>query len=456
MIDTRIVGIPVIQNQQEFVIGVFTISQILKFTNFTHRLIVSYDEQNLPVYNPAIQRFVEGSMVEKIADFLIDDPEATFPTNIVLHIPIQVIEKQIVHDSKLEEFRFLEIFISDVVFNEVKRDKEKSGTGDIFINIIDGQHRIRGIEVAIERLTRDIMLINQTLLTNPNSESQKENLSKYQQRLTTLLNIELVVSFFVDKSLEYQAMIFATINRTQKRVSESLVYSLFGLTKNSSPQKTALQIVLELNANKKSPFYNRIKLYGGSYDTHQSPPLSQASMVKSIIELISENLHREAERDRFKKRSELHKRSPSSSKVLPFRKYYASNEDTKISDIFYAFFTAVKDTLTDKDGNSYWEFEPDRMKPTNILHTTVGYQALLNLLIDILEDLDEKKRFNVQTYKPILEKIKTLNFEDTSRYPFTSISRTILFLDMSLKIWPPEGMYDPRLKKLEEALDKTL
>ncbi|WP_186750566.1 ParB N-terminal domain-containing protein [Spirosoma utsteinense] len=112
------------------------------------------------------------------------------------------------------------------------------------------------------------------------------------------------MSFFIDKTLEYQAMIFSTINRTQKRVSESLVYSLFGLTTKDSPQKTALQIVLALNAHEKSPFFNRIKLYGGDYDSNQSPPLSQATMVKSIIDLISESL-REAELDRYRSRDEL-------------------------------------------------------------------------------------------------------------------------------------------------------
>lgn len=99
-------------------------------------------------------------------------------------------------------------------------------------------------------------------------------------------------------------MIFSTINRTQKRVSQNLVYSLFGLDENDTPQKVALEIVLALNGHEKSPFYKRIMLYGGTYSKNEIPPLSQSTMVKSIVELICEN-SRDAEIDRFRKRKEL-------------------------------------------------------------------------------------------------------------------------------------------------------
>lgn len=79
-----------------------------------------------------------------------------------------------------------------------------------------------------------------------------------------------------------------------KRVSQDLVYSLFGLSTDDSPYKTALEVVLALNGHPKSPFYKRIKLYGGNYDKSEVPPLSQATMVKSIVALISVSL-RESE-----------------------------------------------------------------------------------------------------------------------------------------------------------------
>lgn len=447
IVDNRLLGMPVRQNQQEFVVGVFKIGQILTFTKYTTRVIRDFDEKGYPVYNDAIQREVEKPRVEKIADFLINDPEATFPTNLVLHIPEEVILKQHSHNN------FVEIFIDEKVFSEVKKENEKDSSGDIYINIIDGQHRIRGIEIAIIRLKKDIDALQKTLQSNRVNIDLQNKLDYYHKRLKDLLNIDLVVSFFIAKQIDYQAMIFSTINRTQKRVSESLVYSLFGLTTEDSPQKTALQVVLSLNAHEKSPFYNRIKLYGGDYDRNLTPPLSQATMVKSIINLISENA-RQSENDRFKKRKELVARTPGSTKDLPFRKYYIADKDSCISDIFFYFFGAIKDSFIYEGEDSFWDFNPETMKPSNILQTTVGYQALLEILLDILPDIPESERFAKPTYKKYTDKFSNLKIADVTRYPFTSKSKSIFYLDMNLILKPATKLDDPRLLKLQELLKK--
>ena len=182
-------------------IGVFSIGTILKFTKYTKRLIVGFDENNVPIYNPQIQRELESSRVQKIADFLIYDPNATFPTNIVLHIPSLIIESQKTSNG------FIELELNDYVFDGVKKSKDKDESGDVFITIIDGQHRIRGIEVALQTIDANIKDLSQTLLGNPNNLDQQKQLERFSQRRKDLLNIQLVVSFFVDKTLEYQAMI---------------------------------------------------------------------------------------------------------------------------------------------------------------------------------------------------------------------------------------------------------
>lgn len=447
--NNRIKCVPVFQNQQDFLIGVFSIGTLLKFTKYTNRLIRGYDEDNMPIYNPEIQRKLENGRVQKIADFLIDDPNAVFPTNIVLHIPSLIIESQVENNG------FVELELSDKVFEGVTKSKIKDDEGDVYVSIIDGQHRMRGIEVALDRLNTDIDTISKTLRKTPENKELQVSLKKFTDRRKDLLNIQLVVSFFIDKSLEYQAMIFSTINRTQKRVSDSLVSSLFGLTTEDSPQKTALQIVLILNAHERSPFHNRINLYGQDYARNQSPPLSQATMVRSIVNLICENL-RESERDRFRPRKKLFQRSPSSTRELPFRNYYAGDEDSKISDIFFYYFGSVRDVFVDQDGHSLWEFNPETMRPSNILQTTVGYIALLNLLVDILKEEPENRRHSNDTYSSYLRKASDINFKDIKRYPFTSKSQTIFYLDLSLAIWPATDNNDERLKKLEEALNKDI
>lgn len=441
LIDGKIIGFPIVQNQQDFVIGKFSIEQFFSFTKYTARILNSFDEDGKPIYNDEIQREIELSRVNKIADFLIEDPEATFPTNIVLHIPKEAIEEQVEHKN------FVEIRIKQTVFDELQKEK-----GDVYITIIDGQHRIKGIEIALGRIKQEIETLGQTLRISSHNIDLQDKLTARTERLKDLKSIELVVSFFIDKTIEYQAMIFSTINRTQKRVSQSLVYDLFGLDTGDTPQKTAIQIIISLNGHKNSPFYNRIKFYGGDYSSENSPPLSQATMAKSIVNLISENL-RESERDRHRSRTELQKRTAGSNRFLPFRKYYANNRDNVISDILFYYFSAIRAVFSDETVSvSYWDLKEGSYKPQNILQTTVGYESLLRILVDILEIENLNDCKNAQVFITYIEKCKHLNVYDTIRYPFNNKGKKILYLDMSLAIWPhnPTDTKDNRLSELKE------
>lgn len=427
------------QNNQEFLVGIFSIRQILMFTRYTERLIVGYDDDNFPIYNREIQRKTEKSRVDKIADFLINDPDATFPTNIVLAVPGPVIE------SLEDEEGFVRLRLKKMVFDEVAKPK-----GDVHLTIIDGQHRIKGVEQAIWRLNQQVKSLTGAQRLSTEDGPLQDRLDYFIKRLDELKSIELMVTFFIDPTLEFQAMIFSTINRTQKSVPQSLVYELFGLSSGDSPQKTALQITLSLNSYDGSPFYKRVKLHGGSYATNQSPPLTQAMMVKSLIDLISVNI-REAENDRFRARKELLKGGNDNHL---FRKYYARDEDDKIADIMFSFFEAVRRTFVDENGMSIWDFPSEITKPKNILHTTVGYQALLLLLADILKKTKEEDKDKVETYQLFLEKVNNIDFYNNERYPYTSKSRKIFYYDLSLNIWPPQNNQDERLKKLQESLSK--
>lgn len=237
-------------------------------------------------------------------------------------------------------------------------------------------------------------------------------------------------TYFVDPILEYQAMIFSIINKTQTKVPENLVFSLFGLAQNDTPQKNSLEVVLALNGLEKSPFYNRIKLVGGNYKRGENIPLSQATMVKSILFNICKN-QRESEIERNKDRNELSK-NPNS---LVFRDYFANDNDKMIVRIMYSFFAAVRDTFRLDNGNSLWDFEST--PNTNVLQTNVGYQALMKLLVDILKFAPEEQKDKKAYYISFLEKAKDLDFLDSGeekRYPFTSKSINILYTDLKEKI----------------------
>lgn len=411
----------IVQINQEFLLGIFKYSQFKKWSKPTERLIVGYEEliddfdelerisRITPIYNSQIQRKTNNAKVERIADFLINDNYAMFPTNIIVSIPNQVI------DSIEENQDKIKITLNEIVSKEIQKEN-----GDVFLSIIDGQHRIKGVQRAVQKL--------ENLMETANSLAEKK---MFKRKLEKIEDLELVVSFFIDPQLEYQAMIFSTINKTQTKVPENLVYSLFGLTNSDSPQKTALEVVLALNGIEKSPFFQRIKLVGGDYKRGELIPLSQATMVKSILFLICKN-QREAELERWKKRTEL---EPASKRLI-FREYYRKNQDKRITTIMYLYFGAVRDVFVNSQNKPYWDLgSTERL---NVLQTNVGYQALMKLLVDIIVDSPEEKLHDKEYYIKILNGIKlngAINFEDPDqRYPFTSKSINILYEDFKSNV----------------------
>lgn len=369
------------QGSQSFIITAMPISEILKITRYTERLILGFDEENKPIYNRKVQREVEESRARKIADFLLNDPQALFPTNLVLGIPscaISWVRRQ-----------------EDTVFIKLQENVYTDLENDVYVTIIDGQHRIRGIEIAIERLNKRI---------NDNTLSISDRQS-YQLSLDRLRNFQMAVSFFIDPQLEYQAMVFSTINRTQKRVSQNLVYSLFGLDENDTPQKSALEIVMALNGHPSSPFYNRVKYYGGTAFENEIRPLSQSTMVKSIVALISVNADAAENHDRFCKRDKLLENK--SKKRLPFREYYMLDQDKCIADIMYCYFSAVKNTFV-KDGVSLWDLRSE----LNILQTTIGYSILMDVLVEILDQPYTFNQVTTSYFEEYLNKAKDIQFSD--------------------------------------------
>lgn len=419
-------GFSVSQNGQDFIIGKAKIHDLLSYTMYTERLIIGFDEEEKPIYNNQVQRRVDDARANKIADFLVNDNTATFPTNIVLGIPLNVIHRQeVIKDTICIQFE-------DYVFDEIIKAKNGDSEANVYITIIDGQHRIRGVEKAIERLNTSITKA---------SEGDKIIL---QNKLNNLLNMELVVSCFIDKSLEYQAMIFSTINRTQKRVSQDLVYSLFGISDKDTPYKTALEITLALNGHPKSPFYKRIKLYGNNYDKNIMPPLSQATMIKKIVSMISESL-RESENDRFKDRKEL--KQQKGKKFLPFRLYYAENKDVEISNCMFYYFNSVK-----KYFSELWNYDTQN-KPENVLQSTIGFEALMNLLSDILEK-SKISYFDSDVFDPYIKKISNLELLNNVLFPMTTKGRKIFYYSMFVNVFPDDNSVSDKCAELVKLRGK--
>jgi DGQHR domain-containing protein len=440
----------VVQNSQEFLLGVFSIKEILKFTRYTEYTILGFNElnDNRPITKDEVQRKLNPSKVNSIMNFLINDPLAIFPTNLVISIPNHVILDQ----KEEEATNFVMLTLNDKVYNEIEKF-DTNGKGDIYLSIIDGQHRVRGIEKAISYLKEEIIINEKMIRSSNDHEKYFKLVESLRRKLKNLTEIELPVTFFIDPVLEYQAMIFSTINRTQTRVPPNLVYSLFGLTKGDSPQKTVLNIVNILNGRENSPFYKRIKLAGsGSKEAIEffktgNPVLSQATVIKSILKQICIN-NQEEENARHVPRKYFLK-NPNNN--LVFRKFYGENNDDKIVKILFAYFTSIRKVFKDNNGNSIWDFdEPSSRKPKNIFQTTVGFYALIEIMVDILKKLKNEENEKIDSYVAFIKKASWLNIKDISRYSFNNRGKKLLYLDLSISIWPP----DKNLNSIDDRIDE--
>lgn len=381
----------VTQNNVEFLVGSISAKELLKLVTVTSRAIIGFDDDGMPIYNEQIQRKPSESRVKAIKNYLLVDKFATFPNNILISIPSVVLKDEINFYEKCNNYT-ISIDESKIDLNS----KEKP----LYLQIFDGQHRFRGIQEVIKECEKN----------------------KDLDKLDSFLNFEFVVSFFVDAEIDFQAMLFSVINRTPVKVTQDLVFDLFGLTEGDSPQKTALAIALELNGTKKTeegesaPFFKRIRLLAKKEKGYNSP-LSQGMFVKEITKLISATLQ-DAEVERFNNRESF---LQGGNQNTIFRKSYSENKDYIIYRTLLNFFIAVKKTFIDKSGNSYWSFEESDDNP---LQRTIGFQALIKVLIYLFPEAMNNKNLSIAFFMQKLEKVNQLQLlkeDGTSNYQYSSI-----------------------------------
>jgi DGQHR domain-containing protein len=163
---------------------------------------------------------------------------------------------------------------------------------------------------------------------------------------------DLIVAAFVDLPLEDQAMLFATINIKQTRVSPSLVYDLFAETKARSPQKTCHNISKSLNTEKTSPFYHQIKPLGKRTEEYVGR-LTQATFVKRLLPLVCTNP--DIIRDRIKRGEKPSPSDPDNSSCV-FWRFFAEDKDWAILRVLTNYFTAVAEVFAED-----WNFCTDAL-----------------------------------------------------------------------------------------------
>ncbi len=188
----------------------------------------------------------------------------------------------------------------------------------------------------------------------------------------------LNVTIFLDMELEDQAMVFATINLKQTKVTKSLAYDLYEFAEARSPQKTCHNIAKTFNFKEGSPLQGFIKILGRSSD-NSAESITQAAFVDRLMRLITRQP--DADKDLLKRGKRPAKAVGSDKKKLLFRNLFLDKDDAKIAFVLWEFFWAVE---------LRW---PGALRDRNkgmILGRTTGFAALVRLLPEVLVRLTRR------------------------------------------------------------------
>ncbi|CAN5314736.1 hypothetical protein BH11PLA2_BH11PLA2_51950 [soil metagenome] len=296
----------------EFYCCVMSSSDVLSISYSDIRRIEDRDIERIV----GIQRELKQTRVREIKQY-VKNIDASFPTSIILSVSSR-----------------------NVKYNE------KAGTlairnKDNVAKIIDGQHRIAGLEGC---------------------ESV----------------FELIVVVFVDMDAEDQAMTFATINLAHTKVSKSLVYDLYSYQKERSPIKTCHQIARLLNKEPDSPLHHRIKILG-SATGEEYQYITQATFVDKLVAYISYDPM--GDRDAIKRGIELPEPPESKKGRLVFRRLFEQENDDIIADVVWTYFDAVA---------KKWYDAWNSREKGDILNRTLGFSALMRFLGPVYRGIRKK------------------------------------------------------------------
>ena len=219
---------------------------------------------------------------------------------------------------------------------------------------------------------------------------------------------DLNVSIFVDIDLEDQAYIFSVVNITQTKVSKSLAYDLYELANTRSPQKTAHNVAVGLDRVEGSPLQGRIKRLGSATPGRQNELLTQATVVESILPLITRNSI--SDRDTLKRFGAIPVPSADDLKRMPLRGLFAHEKDVEIFELIRNYMGAV---------SSRWVHAWGETGKGAVLSKTNGYRAFMKIFPAIYLHL-ARPGVMVAEFKflELLNRVKITDDEfDVSNFP---------------------------------------
>ena len=192
---------------------------------------------------------------------------------------------------------------------------------------------------------------------------------------------------FVGMELEDQAIVFATINKTQTKVNKSLVADLFAFAEKRSPQKTAHNVVRALNEKVGSPLFEMIKILGTANDKDKET-ITQATFAESLMRYLSKDVM--TDRDLYKRGKTPVKFEGKELQNRPLRNLFIDGKDTLIAKIIWNYFEAV---------SFKWPKAWNVITPELILNKSTGFLALMKFF-----------KVGYNSFNKIGEEVKTVEF----------------------------------------------
>ena len=296
--EKRIDVFPVQQPIGTFYMGVMDAQDLLRITAVNQRKN-SVD---------GVQREVDPARIKEIASFTFD-PDATFPTPVIISVNDNA-------DAYVENNSVF-VYESDMVIGEV----------------LDGQHRLRGLENSSE-------------------------IGKFQMPVILMFGL----------TDEENAYVFSIINSKQTKVNTSLIYDLYDLSTHRSPQKTAHDLARSMNSMEDSPFYLRLKMLGTKEVGQDDAILSQGTFAKTVMTLYSKNV--EDDKRKIRRNEPL-----EDDGSLYLRKYFIKEQDKVILLVLENCFLGLKRAFLE-----HWKTPKD-----NILWKSTGFGAIIKALPALLE-----------------------------------------------------------------------
>lgn len=279
-----------------------------------------------------IQRELSSKRVKEIQNY-VNLVDASFPNTIILSISSE-----------------------NAIFNPETKEIEILNQNNV-AKVLDGQHRIAGLE------------------------------GYFQEDVP----FDVIVAIFIDMELEDQAILFATINKTQTKVNKSLAADLYEFTKSRSPQKTCHNIVRALDQLKSSPFYGKIKILGSAVEKEKET-ITQATFVESLIQYISQDKMKD--RDDLKRGKKL---EPLDNDKYFLRDWFIKDKDSAIAQLVMDFFKAVQ---------WKWPNAWNKVSSESILNRSTGFIALMKFFPVCCKELGFPEKVpNVDDFKEVFMRI---------------------------------------------------